>query len=256
MAKSSKKKSGKQRDASRRAKSALPQWVWMAGGVALVVILIFAGTQIFGRSPVSGEDFRPYESFKGITGTAYDAGATPHRYPNPGGLAGNRQWLPALGDENAPVVIMEFSDIYCNHCRDFSLDHLPAILEDYVATGKARYIVHYYGFPRTISEGVLEAGMCAAEQGRYFEFKHALFQTMDGQSYNMVRATQTANLDARAFRACRDSRRYADAVHEMTTVGSRRVTGTPTFFINGESISGNRPDGIRQMIDNALIQTE
>jgi len=52
---------------------------------------------------------------------------------------------------------------------------------------------------------------------------------------------------------CRSDQRYAAAVQEMAFVDNMGVRATPTFFVNGQMISGNVPNEIRKMIDEALI---
>ena len=158
-------------------------------------------------------------------------------YPNPADFAEGRKWLPALGDEDAPVVVMEFSDIYCGHCRDFNLDALPGILEDYVASGKVRWTDHFFGFNRTLQEGTVLALMCAAEQGRYFEFKHTLFQSLEVGSMDADRAARVAGLDESPARSvcsetidtCRQSRRCCS----RTTVAWTRLR--PSLSMDGWS---------------------
>jgi protein-disulfide isomerase len=151
---------------------------------------------------------------------------------------------------------MEFSDIFCSHCRDFNLNNLESILEDYVATGKVRYVDHFFGFGQTVQEGVVLAEMCAAEQGRYFEYKHALFQTVEAGAFDVDRAGLVSGMDMNAFRACREEQRYIQAMQEMVFVDNRGVNATPTFFVNDQLISGNRPDEIRQAIEAELAALE
>jgi protein-disulfide isomerase len=189
----------------------------------------------------------------GVRGTSYNNGETQFTYPNPAQPEdGNVQWLPALGEEDAPVVVMEFSDIYCGHCRTFHFESLGGILEDYVAQGDVRYVDHYFGFAQSMTRGVVEAEMCAAEQGRYFEFKHALFQTLELGDINIQRAAQLSDVDMQAFNTCLRDQRYKAAAQEMAFVDNREVRGTPTFFVNGQKVEGNAPDQIRQLIESAL----
>jgi protein-disulfide isomerase len=185
-------------------------------------------------------------------GSSYDAGATKYVYPDPGQKGDGHKWLPALGAEGAPVVVIEFSDIFCGHCRMYNLNSLEGILNDYVAKGKVRYVDHYFGFDQAVQAGVAEAEMCAAEQGRYFEFKHALFQTVEAGAFDLSRGAQMAGLDMKQFNTCRNDQRYLPASREMVSVDNMGVNATPTFFVNGQKVEGNKPDEIRRMIDEAL----
>lgn len=106
--------------AKRKNATQIPQWAWVVGGIVGVGVLILIGTLILGKRPVSLENVRPYEALAGVTGVSYDDGPTTYRYPDPAGQGAGRKWLPSLGDENAPVVVIEYSDLYCPHCRLFT----------------------------------------------------------------------------------------------------------------------------------------
>lgn len=236
----------------RRRKSKQKVWLpWAIGGAAvLMIVLIVVRQATLSQSPNKG--FREQEWLYGMTGVSYDDGETDYVYPDPAGLGAGRQWLPALGEADAPVIVMEFSDIFCGHCREYNLNNLEGILEDYVATGKVRYVDHFFGFGQTVQEGVVLAELCAAEQGRYFEYKHALFQTVDAGAFDLDRAALVAGMDMNAFRTCREDQRYAEAMQEMIFVDQRGVNATPTFFINDQMVSGNLPGEIRQAIEAEL----
>ncbi len=240
----------RQRGTTHRGRPA--SWLPYGIGAAVVLVVVFALSRGL-QASTSGKGPRDHEWMAGVSGYPYDAGPTDYLYPDPAGLGGGRQWLPALGREDAPVTVIEVSDILCSHCRDFNLNALPGILEDYVVPGEVRYVSHYFGFNSSIQQGAGLAEMCAADQGRYFEFRHALFQTIAVGDFDIDRAARMARLDADAFRVCRSDQRYAAAVQEMAFVDNMGVRATPTFFVNGQMISGNVPNEIRKMIDEALI---
>lgn len=239
----------------RRRRDAQTRLPWVIGGaVLLVVVLVGLQALLSPRSPDKGP--REAEWLQGITGYSYDAGDTEFTYPNPAGFEPGRKWLPSLGEETAPVVIVEFSDIFCSHCRDFNLNTLPEILEDYVATGKVRYVDHFFGFAGSLERGVVQSMMCAAEQGRYFEYKHALFQSLEIGAYDTDRAARVAGIDAAQFETCLEEQQYAGAMQEMIFDDNSGVAATPTFFVNGKMVSGNDLEGIRRLVDAALAEGE
>ncbi len=181
------------------------------------------------------------ESFAELTGVPYNAGETAATYPGP--TTGVR-WLPALGAEDAPMTVIEFSSISCGHCATLTLNALDDLLQDYVATGDVRYVGHFIG-----GQASLTAELCAAEQGKYFAYKRAEFQN---QSVDTIE-----DLDIAAFNACREENLYqetaVDASRHASTLG---VSGTPTFIIRTETdeqmVVGNRPDELRRVIDEML----
>ncbi len=202
------------------------------------------------KSTPANEGQPAQESFLGLTGAPYNDGATQVRYP--GGPSGTR-WLPALGAEDAPVTLMEFSEIFCGHCRIFNVNSLEGILTDYVATGKVRYVGHLMAFNRTESLQYLGAAMCAAEQGKYFAYEHAVFAAIGNNTFDLDAAAREVGLNVEQFSACKTENRYADAVVDASSAAYQRgVTATPTFFVNGQKVQGNNPDEIRRLIEEAL----
>ncbi len=193
--------------------------------------------------------FADTESFLGLTGTPYNDGETTVRYPGPAGT----RWFPALGPEDAPVTVMEFSEIFCGHCRAFNTDNLESLLQDYVATGKVRYVGHMMAFNRAESQEYLAAAMCAAEQGGYFAYEHAVFAGIGAGAFDLTASAKEAGLNTVQFAACKESGRYVDAALEASMVAYERgVTATPTFFVNGQQVMGNDPVAIRRLIEEAL----
>lgn len=231
------------------------RWLpWAIGGVVVLIAAIVVGRNIVGdQSPGRGP--RAEEWLAGVSGLSYDNGPTQYAYPDPAGLGAGHQWLPALGSENAPVTVIEYSDIFCSHCRDFNLNSLEGILKDYVAAGQVRYVDHYFGFANTVQQGAVLAEMCAADQGRYFEYKHALYQAIEVGDYNTDRAARLAGIDLDAFHQCQDEGKYNAAIQEIVFTDNQGVNSTPTFFINGHEIAGDVPDRIRQVIDEAIAQS-
>ncbi len=238
---------------SSRKRQSQTQWLkWGIGAAVVFVIGVLIWTAVARTGDPPASAVRAYEEFAGITGTSYDAGSTTQRYPDPGKQGKGVQWLPALGAENAPVVVIEFSDIYCSHCRVYHQTSFDALLQEYVATGKVRYVDYYFGFGQSISDGAVEAMMCAAEQGKYFAFKTALFSTVAEGALDIATAARGVGLHLGAFNTCRSTRRYQDTVSEIALTDNMGVTATPTFFVNGEEVRGNRPDEIRRLIEAAL----
>ena len=245
------------RKVSTRRRSTKNQGKWLPWTLGAAVILL-VGLLVYNSVRKSGTDEpgpRGYEALFGVQGTSYNAGETEYTYPDPANLGAGQQWLPSLGDASAPVTIIEFSDLFCSHCRTYNLTHLEGILNDYVSKGAVRYVDHFYGFANTLETGAVDALMCAAEQGHYFEFKHTLFQSVEVNAFDINRAARVSGLEMSIFKDCMESGRYKAAIQEMLFEDNMGVNVTPTFFVNGKEITGNRPDEIRQAIEDALVET-
>jgi predicted DsbA family dithiol-disulfide isomerase len=255
MVKSSKKHRSKsyRKPHSRSGQNKILPWALGACAILIIILMVYNSL----RKPGTEEPgSRSYEALFGVRGTSLSIGETAYQYPDPGNIGSGLKLLPALGEEDAPVTLFEFSDIFCGHCRAFALEHLEGIIEEYVDTGKVRYVDHYFGFPNALQYGAVDAMFCAAEQGHYFEFKHTLMQAVEINALDVSRAARVSGLDMQLYKQCMDSGRYKAALQEMLYDDNMGVSATPTFFINGEQVTGNRPDEIRQLIEQALQNAE
>jgi protein-disulfide isomerase len=149
------------------------------------------------------------------------------------------------GSADAPVTIVEVSDYGCSHCRNFNLSTAATLDEMYVSTDEVRWISLPYALSPTTSPAA-EAAMCANEQEGYWEFHRALFEQQGSDvaltRAGFVEAADQVGLDAEELVSCLDDGRYTQTVQNNVTIASQAgVTGTPTFFVNGETLSGNRP---------------
>jgi protein-disulfide isomerase len=161
-----------------------------------------------------------------------------------------------LGNANATVTIVEFSDYECPFCQRFYLETFPQIKSEYIDTGKVKFV--YRDFPLNIhknAEKAAEAAECAGDQGKYYEMGHMLYtQGVEGGVATFKQYAQDLNLDTEKFNNCLDSDIKAAEVTKDSVAGKQAgVTGTPTFFINGQKISGAQPFSVfKQAIDKAL----
>lgn len=174
--------------------------------------------------------------------------------------------VTVMGDENAPVTIVEFSDYQCPFCLRYFQETMPLVKSAYVDTGKVRYV--FKDFPITSihpqAPKAAESAECAGEQDSYWEMHDRLFQGQQEDWNNNPDAVNVfksyakeLGLDTEAFDACLDSGRYADNVAANLNEGGRAgVSGTPTFFINGEKLVGAQPFQAFQAIIDAQLEGE
>lgn len=169
-----------------------------------------------------------------------------------------------LGNPNAPVTIIEFSDFQCPFCRKFWKETLPQIKKDYLLTGKARLV--YRDFPLTqIHPGATpaaEGAECAKEQDKFWEMHDAIFEEQEKQGSGTVQFTADdvkkwaakIGLNASKFNQCLDSGKYKQEIEKDLADGSAAgVTGTPAVFVNGRLIVGAQPfAAFKAVIDEEL----
>lgn len=165
--------------------------------------------------------------------------------------------FPTLGEANAKVTMVEYSDFGCSHCRDYNLEKFDRIKADYIDTGKIRYVIHPYYLGNPTIAVAAEAALCANDQNQYIEYEHALFQNQGQMNYDPNTLTDLAvslGLDKEAFRQCLANRTHQDMLEKGRQAAMNRgVNSTPTFYINNQRIEGNQPyDVFQRSIDQEL----
>jgi protein-disulfide isomerase len=161
------------------------------------------------------------------------------------------------GADDAPVTIVEVSDYGCSHCKNFNLD-TAGLLEDlYVTPGQVKWVVLPFALGiQTVPASA--SAMCAAEQDAFFPYHTQLFRQQGDPDAmtkaNFRRAAEVVGLDMDAFGQCIDEGRYNNTVQlNSVAAGEAGVGSTPTFFINGEIMPGNRPLPVFQQQINAIL---
>ena len=146
---------------------------------------------------------------------------------------------PIKGDLNAPVTMIEVSDYGCSHCRDYSRDIEPKIEEQYIKTGKVRYIVHSFGFGSETKQ-VAAASLCAGDQNKFFEYHALLFKNQGAFDANSLASyAQQVGIDVQSFSACVNSGKHlADVDASSKAAQVAGVEATPSFFIGNKLIVG------------------
>ena len=173
---------------------------------------------------------------------------------------------PALGPTNAPLTIVEFSDLFCpscqraskvntvilaNHRQDvfFTFKHFP--LDQECNSSVARNV--HPGACR-----VAAASECAHRQGRFWAFHDLVFEAFhDGASYQVAHLeadAQRLGLEMTGFRSCLESGEGMEAVKRDIAEGLKaNVRSTPTYVVNGVAVTGGfTPSSFEEFI--AVLQ--
>lgn len=161
-----------------------------------------------------------------------------------------------LGSPDAPVTMVEVADFGCTFCRNFHVETLPALVSQYVESGRMRFIV----LPYALSDNTLpaaNASMCAGEQGQYFPFADGMYYNFDDPTIRtrdgFFRVAATLDLDIEQFTQCVNETRYNAMVRaNMRAAANNGVSSTPTFFINNSRINGAFPLATFQQRIDAL----
>ncbi len=166
------------------------------------------------------------------------------------------QGFPVKGSSNAPVTIVEYSDFQCPFCQRFYSDTLPDVLKNYVDSGKAK--IYFKQFPlaslHPLAQKAAEASECAKDQGKFWEYHDRLFGSQQLDAASLKKHAADLGLDAVKFNTCLDGGSKAATVAAQQAEGSKLgVSGTPTFYINGEALIGAQPySEFQRVLDSKL----
>jgi len=158
----------------------------LKGLIAAIAIAAFFGGLSIGTfdnsdSGLSGEDLKAILSEIEIKTIAPQPVQQPGQPSAPQIIQVSLDDDPFKGNEDAPVTIIEFSDFQCPFCLRFYEQTLPSIMENYVDTGKVKFV--YRDLPldsiHPNARPVHIAAECADEQGKFWGYHDMLF---DNQS--------------------------------------------------------------------------
>jgi protein-disulfide isomerase len=153
----------------------------------------------------------------------------------------------AMGREDAPVTMVEFTDYQCPFCRKFERDSFAELKKNYIDTGKVRFVSR--DLPLEFHPNAAPAAQavrCAGEQHKFWEMHDAIMQdtATDLSTDSILKYGDKVGLDSTAFRACVAEKRFGSAIQKDTAdAGTIGISGTPSFVI--AKTSADTLDGVR-----------
>lgn len=171
--------------------------------------------------------------------------------------------LPRKGPDDAPLVIVEFSDFGCPFCRNLWL-----LLETYEAEHRGQVQVRFANFPLDGSCNPLTdtlhphacdaaaAALCAERQDKFWDYGSLLFEHQRALERADLRGyAEQLGLDVAAFEACLDDPVIAQRVRDDIALGGRLEIGvTPTYYVNGRELEGSLPPPIFSALMDELTR--
>ncbi|MCC0034246.1 MAG: DsbA family protein [Hoeflea sp.] len=164
-----------------------------------------------------------------------------------------------MGDENAPVTIVEYMSMTCPHCASFHEDNFKPLVEKYVDTGKVRFVLREFPFDPRAAAAIMLA-RCAPEN-QFFPMVDVLFKQQrtwatapDGREA-LLQIARLAGFTQESFEACLTNQKLLDDVNAVRTKAGNEfgVQSTPTFFVNGKRYPGNMSIDIMSAIIDPLL---
>ena len=144
----------------------------------------------------------------------------------------------ALGDEKAPVTIIEYASMTCPHCADFHARTYPELKKRYIDTGKVRFIFREFPLDQLALAAFLLA-RCAGPD-KYFPMIDTLFQTQKEWVTQkplppLLAIAKQAGMSEQQFNECLQDKKLIDGLEDVRQRAMKiGVQSTPSFFINGK----------------------
>lgn len=166
---------------------------------------------------------------------------------------------PMIGDKDAPVTIVEFSDFECPFCGRFFLQTYPQLKKEYIDTGKVKLVFRDFplGF-HPFAQPAAEAAECVRKFGgdeAYFKMHDKIFANQESLSEANLKlwASEITGADISACLA--NGEKTAEVQKDLQDGQAYGVGGTPSFFVDGIMIEGAQPfSAFKQVIDGQLAK--
>ncbi|MFB5606155.1 MAG: DsbA family protein [Nitrosarchaeum sp.] len=231
------------------------------GTIAVAIISAFFGGYVVGVNSAEPEQIYIQNS-EDVLGTTDNKQVT-----KPQTIMVSLDDDPMIGNPNAPITMIEFSDFQCPFCKRFHDETLPLIKTNYIDTGKIKFV--YRDFPiNNIHKNALPAALaaeCADDQKKFWPYYDKIFQNQaqwKDLEFNEIvtlfkQYASELNLNEDEFGACLDSGKYLDEVNNDYQDGQNYgIDGTPGFFIGNDKIGYTKVSGAKPYQSFQLILDE
>ena len=168
-----------------------------------------------------------------------------------------------MGDPKAPVTIIEYASMSCSHCASFHNNTLGLIKEEYIDTGKVKFVFRDfpYNYPALLGSMIMR---CVSPKVRY-DYTNALYLLQKTwvlrenaeTTQELYKIMQSGGMTREDFDACITNVDLENKILEEIIAAQKEfnIRTTPSFLINGKLIEGNKPiKDFRQIIDKILSE--
>ncbi len=233
----------KKEEKARRARAAgrsklmrrLPWYIVGVVGVGLISAFLFIGVSSGGGGG-------------GSSAAAFPVGYTP----------------PTQGSESAPVEFVMWADFQCPFCDRFVKQTFPQLEQQYVDTGKVKFVWRNFINYGSESQDAAVAAYCAGEQDEFWEYHDTLYRNQSGiqqgafSKSNLHNFADDLGLDRATFDSCLDGISFDSVLAADKQLGRNEfsVNATPTFFVDGLKVVGAQPTAeFVSIIEEALSKS-
>ena len=168
-----------------------------------------------------------------------------------------------VGNENAPITIIEYASMSCSHCASFHNNTLGDIKTEYIDTGKVRFVFRDFPFnyPALLGSMVMQ---CISKDIRY-DYMNALYMLQNNWVFRentktkqeLYKIMQSGGMTKNEFDSCLSNADLENYILEGVMAAQKEfdIRSTPSFLVNGKLIEGNKNiKEFRQIIDKILSE--
>ena len=168
-----------------------------------------------------------------------------------------------IGEDDAPITIIEYASMSCSHCANFHNDTLPDLKKEYIDTGKVKYAFRDfpYNYPALLGSMVMR---CIPQEVRY-DYMNALYklqknwvsQESDKTTQELYKIMQSGGMTKEEFDSCINNTDLENKILQgrIDAQNEFDIASTPSFIINGKLEEGKKTiKEFRQIIDKILSQ--
>ena len=168
-----------------------------------------------------------------------------------------------IGNNNAPITVIEYASMSCNHCADFHIKTLPKLIENYVDTGKIKIVFRDFPFnyPALLGSMVLR---CIPKDARY-QYTQALYKLQhkwvnrenNKTTQELYKIMQGGGMTKEEFNSCIKNVNLEKNILEdlMDAQNEFNIKSTPSFLINGLLVEGNKSlKDFSKIIDRLILE--
>ncbi len=168
-----------------------------------------------------------------------------------------------IGKIDAPITIIEYASMSCSHCASFHNNTLPDLKEEYIDTGKVKFVFRDfpYNFPALLGSMVMR---CTPNDVRY-DYMNALYKLQNQwvleenakTIQELYKIMQSGGMKKEDFEACINNTDLENQIIQEIIDAQEefQIKNTPSFLVNGNLVAGNKSiKEFRQIIDKILSE--
>jgi protein-disulfide isomerase len=174
-----------------------------------------------------------------------------------------------LGADDAPATLVEFADLQCPFCAQYSNEVMATVVRDYVRTGRVDYELRMRAFIGRDSVRAAGAAAAAARRDRLYQFAHLFYREQGPENSGYVTnafvrgiAEQVPGLDVDRVVAAANDPLAEPLVHRAQALSERvGSTGTPDFYVRRDGgrlrslrVRGTAPEDFTRALDAELAR--